>query len=112
MSYPRKLDLYLKKSQLTEQQSIKKPIQPLFDFFYELRHILDEQTRIKLLKKMPLEMEKEKLLRQDPLVLIDYLREITDELIISHEAMESEARNDYEVQIQKFEADVRQHIRV
>lgn len=64
-------------------------------------------------KEIPLDFEKEKLMKSDPSSLLLYLKDITLHLMDFFENEENEEiPNHYELEIQKLEAEVRQHIRV
>ena len=69
-----------------------------------------------LKKNIPFDIDKEKLSKTDPSTVLMYIKDIAKHLIQIHENDENEENgnpsNHYEVEIQKLEADVRQHIRV
>ena len=59
-------------------------------------------------------MDKEKLSKTDPSTVLMFIKDIAKHLIQIYEKEDEDGSpsNHYEVQIQKLEADVRQHIRV
>lgn len=66
-------------------------------------------------KNIPLDIEKEKLSKIDPSILLMHIKDLAKYLIQIYEEESEEntaPSNHYEKEIQKLEADVRQHIRV
>ena len=65
-------------------------------------------------KDVPFESDREKMMKMEPTTILMYLREVAKHLIEIHENEDSDESppNHYEVEIQKLEAEVRQHIRV
>ena len=107
MSLPRKIELLQKK---LSPQEPKKLSAYLIEGLLDLKNVVNESIWAKLAKKIPLNFDRDKLSKCDLSILLGYLQNIAEETLV--EGGEESPTNEYEAQIQKFEADVRNHIRV
>ena len=73
-----------------------------------------KDTLQEMKKDIPFESDREKIMKMEPTTILMYLREVAKHLIEIHENEDNDESppNHYEVEIQKLEAEVRQHIRV
>ncbi len=105
MTLPRKIDLLQKK---LSPQDPKKLSPLIIEGLLDLKSVVDKSIWTKL--KLPSNFDKEKLSKCEFSILLGYLQNIVEETLVEGE--EENQTNEYEIQIQKFEADVRNHIRV
>lgn len=85
--------------------------------FNEISKKLDQKSASYLSKVIPIDEGKENLLVTEPLLLLQYIKQICTFLTKSKMELEDQLGkqvedSEYEKEVQKLEADVRQHIRV